>query len=46
MTRPVVKGGIGLQIAKGRNLAYLAKLNWRLYTEKDALWYEEQVPVS
>lgn len=46
VTRPVVKGGIGLQTAKGRNLAYLAKLNWRLYTEKDALWYEEQVPVS
>lgn len=37
VTRPVVEGGLGLQTAKGRNLAYLAKLNWRFYIEKDAL---------
>ena len=32
------EGGLGLQIAKGRNVSLLAKLNWRLSTEKEALW--------
>ena len=38
ITQPITKGGLGLQSAKGRNLAYLSKLNWRLHSEKDALW--------
>ena len=27
-----------MQAAKGRNTDLLAKLNWRLHTERDALW--------
>ena len=38
ITQPIAKGGLGLQSAKGRNIAYLSKLNWRLHSEKDALW--------
>ena len=38
VTKPKEKGGLGLQTAKGRNTALLAKLNWRLYVEKEALW--------
>lgn len=29
--------GLGLQTAKGRNLAYLSKLSWRFHLEKDSL---------
>ncbi|KAL0011105.1 hypothetical protein SO802_006213 [Lithocarpus litseifolius] len=38
VTKPKEEGGLGLQTAKGRNIALLAKLNWRLATEKEALW--------
>ena len=38
VTRPKAVGGLGLQTAKGRNTALLAKLNWRLHTEGNALW--------
>ncbi|KAL4625853.1 hypothetical protein ACB092_05G055100 [Castanea dentata] len=38
VTRLKEVGGLGLQTAKGRNTALLAKLNWRLHTEGDALW--------
>ena len=38
MTQPVEEGGLGIQTAKGRNLAYLAKLNWRFNAEKEVLW--------
>ncbi|KAK9997320.1 hypothetical protein SO802_022006 [Lithocarpus litseifolius] len=38
ITQPLDKGVLGLQTAKGRNLAYLSKLNWRLQLEKDSLW--------
>uniref|UniRef100_A0A2N9HP80 Reverse transcriptase domain-containing protein n=1 Tax=Fagus sylvatica TaxID=28930 RepID=A0A2N9HP80_FAGSY len=31
-------GGLGLYACKPRNIALLAKLNWRLLQEKDALW--------
>ena len=31
-------GGLGLQSAKGRNIALLTKLNWRLHTENESLW--------
>ena len=37
VTKPKDLGGLGLQTAKGRNIALLAKLNWRLNTEPDAL---------
>lgn len=32
------QGGLGIQAMKGNNLALLAKPNWRMYQEKDALW--------
>ena len=38
ITQPMEKGGLGLQTAKGRNLAYLSKLNWRFHSEKDSPW--------
>lgn len=38
VTRPIEESGLGIQTAKGRNLVYLAKLNWRFNTEKEALW--------
>ena len=38
VTKPKEEGGLGLQAAKGRNLALLAKLNWRFHTEGEALW--------
>ena len=37
ITKPK-KGGLGLHSAKGKNLALLAKLNWRFHNEKNALW--------
>ncbi|KAK9991109.1 hypothetical protein SO802_026094 [Lithocarpus litseifolius] len=38
VTRTKEEGGLGLQAAKVRNTALLAKLNWRLHTEREALW--------
>ena len=38
VTKPKEEGGLGLQEAKGRNTALLAKLNWRFHTEDDNLW--------
>ena len=38
VTKPKDEGGLGLQTAKGRNISLLAKLIWRLSTEKEALW--------
>ena len=38
VTRTKEEGGLGLQAAKGRNTALLAKLNWRLHTEREAQW--------
>ena len=32
------EGGLGIQAARSKNIAMLAKLNWRLYQEKDLLW--------
>ena len=37
ITRPKNEGGLGIQAAKGRNLALLFKLNWRFHTEKESL---------
>ena len=36
--RPRKEGGLCLTAAKPKNLALLAKLNWRMKTEKDQLW--------
>ena len=40
VTKPKEEGGLGLQEAKGRNIALLAKLNWRFHTEDGALWVQ------
>lgn len=36
--KPKDEGGLGIQQARAKNIALLAKLNWRLYHEKDSLW--------
>ena len=36
--RPKEEGGLGIQAAKFKNLALLAKLNWRLNQEKESIW--------
>ena len=38
VTIPKKVGGLGLQSAKGRNIALLTKLNWRFHTENESLW--------
>ena len=38
ITKPKVNGGLGLQSAKERNSALLAKLNWCFHQEKDSPW--------
>jgi len=37
VTKPKEEGGLGLQSAKGRNVAILAKLNWRFNIERERL---------
>ena len=37
IVRPKEDGGLGIQVAKAKNLALLAKLNWRMYREEEAL---------
>ena len=32
------EGCLGIQTARAENIAVLAKFNWRLYHEKEALW--------
>jgi hypothetical protein len=36
--RPKNLGGLGLYATKSRNIALLAKLNWRVMEESDSLW--------
>ena len=36
--KPKEVGGLGIQATREKNLALLAKLNWRIYKEKEALW--------
>jgi hypothetical protein len=38
VTRPKKFGGLGLVAARPRNLALLAKLNWRMMNEEEAPW--------
>ena len=37
VTKTKEEGGLGLQTARGRNIALLAKLNWRLHIEQDMI---------
>lgn len=32
------EGGLGIQASRGKNIALLAKLNWRMFQEKEVLW--------
>lgn len=36
--KPKEEGGLGIQVARAKNIALLAKLNWRMYHEKQVLW--------
>lgn len=38
VTKPKEEGGLGIQSARGRNLALLAKLNWSFKTKGEFLW--------
>ena len=38
ITRDKEEGGLGIQVAKPKNTALLAKLNWGFKTEKASLW--------
>ncbi|KAK7861290.1 putative ribonuclease h protein [Quercus suber] len=38
VTKTKEEGGLGLQLARGRNTTLLAKLNSRLHTEREAPW--------
>ncbi|GLU11404.1 hypothetical protein SLE2022_281540 [Rubroshorea leprosula] len=38
VTLPKSLGGLGLKSAKEANLVAMAKLNWRLFSERDKLW--------
>ena len=38
VTKPKEERGLGLHSAKGKNIALLAKLHWRLQTEFEASW--------
>ena len=38
IAKPKKDGGLGNQAAKAKNVANLAKLNWRLHTEPSSLW--------
>ena len=38
ITKPKRDGGLGIQAAKAKNIANLAKLNWRLHSERSSLW--------
>ena len=36
--KPKEEGGLGIQAARAKNIAFLSKLNWRMYHEHDANW--------
>lgn len=38
ITKTKKEGGLGLHEAKAKNIALLAKLNWRMHREKESLW--------
>ena len=38
IAKPKKDGGLGIQAAQAKNVANLAKLNWRLHTKHSSLW--------
>ena len=38
ITKPKREGGLDIHVAKAKNIAFLAKLNWRLKTKTTSLW--------
>ena len=38
ITKPKKEGGLGVTAARPKNVALLAKLNWRMHVEKDQNW--------
>ena len=44
ITKTKNERGLGLQAAKKKNTALLAKLNWRFHQEKDFLWVRVLFP--
>lgn len=38
IVKPKEEGGLGIQEARAKNIALLAKLNWRMYRDQKALW--------
>lgn len=36
--KPKEEDGLGIQAVRAKNIALLAKFNWRLYHERDTLW--------
>ena len=36
--QPKEEGDLGIQVARAKNVALLAKLNWRMNQEKEAIW--------
>lgn len=38
IVKPKEEGGLGIQATRAKNIALLAKLNWRLYQDKEAPW--------
>lgn len=36
--RPKEEGSLGIQSTRAKNNALLAKLNWRMYPEKEVVW--------
>ena len=36
VTKPKKEGGLGIQTVQGKNISWLAKLNWRFHIEKES----------
>ena len=36
--KPKEEGGLGIQATNAKNIALLAKLNWRMFHERESLW--------
>ena len=36
--KPKEEGGSGIQATNAKNIALLAKLNWRMFHERESLW--------
>lgn len=40
VTKSRQEGGVGIRCTRDMNTAFLAKLGWRMETEKDSLWVQ------